>query len=86
MATVEKELFVFPDPAVPGYNFDIVAGAEYVLDLARPIGQRVTTLVRNGRPIADSVDMVKALFEWEAARGTRLTVHRDGAFLEVGLD
>ena len=40
----------------------------------------------NGRPIADSVDMVKALFEWEAARGTRLTVHRDGAFLEVGLD
>ena len=58
-----------PDPTVPGYNFDIVAGAEYVLDLARPIGQRVTTLVRNGRPIADTDTFTLALNNYRQTGG-----------------
>src|SRR5204862_274287 len=40
------------DPKVPGYNFDIVAGADYVLDLSRPQGQRVTRLEVRVRPVA----------------------------------
>jgi 2',3'-cyclic-nucleotide 2'-phosphodiesterase / 3'-nucleotidase / 5'-nucleotidase len=38
--------------SVPGYNFDVVAGADYVLDLSRPVGERVTHLEVNGRAVA----------------------------------
>ncbi|HEX4932514.1 MAG TPA: 5'-nucleotidase C-terminal domain-containing protein, partial [Gemmatimonadaceae bacterium] len=57
------------DPAVPGYNFDIVAGAEYVLDLSKPVGQRVTTLTRNGRPIADTDTFTMALNNYRQTGG-----------------
>ena len=36
------------DPQVAGYNFDIVAGADYTLDLSRPFGERVTRLKFHG--------------------------------------
>ena len=32
------------DPAIPGYNYDIVAGVDYTIDLSRPIGERIATL------------------------------------------
>src|SRR5215218_1243550 len=32
------------DPQVPGYNFDVIAGADYTVDLSRPVGQRITRL------------------------------------------
>jgi len=34
--------------SVPGYDFDIVSGVEYVLDLTQPVGSRVRQLVRDG--------------------------------------
>ena len=58
-----------PDPTVPGYNFDIVAGAEYVLDLSRPVGRRVTTLTRNGRAIADTDTFTLALNNYRQTGG-----------------
>jgi len=39
--------------AVPGYNFDLVSGADYVLDLRKPTGQRVTRLTFKGKAVAD---------------------------------
>ena len=47
------------NPAVPGYNFDVVSGVDYTLDLTRPVGQRVVRLERNGRAVmpADSFTM-----------------------------
>jgi 2',3'-cyclic-nucleotide 2'-phosphodiesterase/3'-nucleotidase/5'-nucleotidase len=38
--------------AIPGYNFDIVTGADYDLDLSRPVGQRITRLEVRGRAVA----------------------------------
>jgi 2',3'-cyclic-nucleotide 2'-phosphodiesterase (5'-nucleotidase family) len=38
------------EPNVPGYNFDIVAGVDYTMDISRPAGERITSLTRNGRP------------------------------------
>ena len=40
------------DPGVPRYNFDVVAGADYALDLSRAQAQRVTRLEVRGRPVA----------------------------------
>lgn len=39
------------NPAVPGFNFDMVSGVDYTLDLRRPVGERVVRLERNGRPV-----------------------------------
>ena len=40
------------DPPIPGYNYDIVSGVDYTIDISRPIGERITGLQFNGRPVA----------------------------------
>jgi 2',3'-cyclic-nucleotide 2'-phosphodiesterase (5'-nucleotidase family) len=35
--------------SIPGYNFDIVSGVQYTIDLAQPVGSRVRQLTRSGR-------------------------------------
>jgi 2',3'-cyclic-nucleotide 2'-phosphodiesterase (5'-nucleotidase family) len=57
------------DSSVPGFNYDIVAGAEYVIDLSRPIGSRITSLTRNGRPIADTDSLTLALNDYRQVGG-----------------
>ncbi|MCF3649841.1 bifunctional metallophosphatase/5'-nucleotidase [Synoicihabitans lomoniglobus] len=37
------------DPQVPGYNFDIAEGVDYVIDLNRRVGDRITDLNYRGR-------------------------------------
>ncbi|HEU0053139.1 MAG TPA: 5'-nucleotidase C-terminal domain-containing protein [Longimicrobium sp.] len=55
------------NPAVPGYNFDVVSGVDYTLDLTRPVGQRVTRLERDGRPVADTDTFTMALNNYRAS-------------------
>ncbi|MGA1308601.1 MAG: 5'-nucleotidase C-terminal domain-containing protein [Gemmatimonadaceae bacterium] len=55
-----------PDPTIPGYNYDILAGADYVVDLARPIGSRITTLTFQGRPIAETDTFTVAVNNYRA--------------------
>lgn len=57
------------DANIPGYNFDVVSGAEYVLDLTRPIGQRVTTLTVNGRAVTANDSFTLALNNYRAGGG-----------------
>jgi 2',3'-cyclic-nucleotide 2'-phosphodiesterase (5'-nucleotidase family) len=57
------------DPSVPGYNFDIVAGADYTLDLSRPLGQRVTRLEVRGRPVRDDDRFTMALNNYRQGGG-----------------
>ena len=54
---------------VPGYNFDIVAGVEYTLDLARPVGARVTSLTRDGERVRDDQSFTLALNNYRQAGG-----------------
>ena len=62
------------DSTVPGYNFDVVAGAEYVLDLSRPRGQRVTRLEVRGRPVASTDTFTLALTNYRQAGGGSYTM------------
>ncbi len=55
-----------PDPRIPGYNYDIVAGAEYTIDLSRPMGARVTQLAVKGRPVADADTFTVAINNYRA--------------------
>lgn len=57
------------DPTIPGFNFDIVAGADYTLDLARPAGQRVTRLTVRGRPVRDADTFTLALNNYRQTGG-----------------
>src|SRR5665213_54520 len=54
---------------VPGYNFDIVAGADYTIDLSRPIGQRITKLTVKGTPVADGDSFTLALNNYRRSGG-----------------
>ena len=57
------------DPSIPGFNFDIVAGVDYVIDLTRPIGERITQLTRSGRPVTDTDTFTMALNDYRQSGG-----------------
>jgi 2',3'-cyclic-nucleotide 2'-phosphodiesterase/3'-nucleotidase len=55
------------NPAVPGYNFDVVSGVDYSLDLTKVVGQRVVRLQRNGRDVAPTDSFTLALNNYRAS-------------------
>ncbi len=57
------------NPDWPGFNFDMVSGVEYTLDPTRPIGERVTRLEREGRPVADTDEFTLALNNYRQGGG-----------------
>ena len=58
-----------PNDSIPGYNFDIVSGADYELDLSRPVGQRVTQLMFRGRDLRDGDSLTLAVNNYRAQGG-----------------
>lgn len=57
------------DPTVPGYNFDVVAGAEYTIDLRQPVGRRITRLLFNGQAVAPTDSFTLALNNYRQGGG-----------------
>ncbi len=57
------------DTTVAGYNFDVVSGVEYTLDLSRQVGQRVTTLVYHGKPVTPTDSFTLALNNYRQTGG-----------------
>lgn len=55
------------NPDVPGYNFDVVSGVDYALDLSKPVGQRVVRLERGGRAVRDTDSFTLALNNYRAS-------------------
>lgn len=55
------------NPAVPGYNFDVISGVDYALDLTQPVGRRVVKLERNGRAVAPTDSFTIALNNYRAS-------------------
>lgn len=55
--------------SIPGYNFDIVSGVEYDIDLTRPVGQRITRLERGGRPVLPADSFTLALNSYRQGGG-----------------
>jgi 2',3'-cyclic-nucleotide 2'-phosphodiesterase (5'-nucleotidase family) len=73
------------NPDWPGYNFDVVHGVEYTLDLTRPVGGRLTRLEYQGRPVAENQRFTLALNNYRQGGGggfpgvTRAPVRYSGA-------
>jgi 2',3'-cyclic-nucleotide 2'-phosphodiesterase (5'-nucleotidase family) len=57
------------DSLVASYNFDIVAGVDYTIDLNQPIGARITRLEYKGKPVADSDSFSLALSNYRQGGG-----------------
>lgn len=55
------------NPAVPGYNFDVVSGVDYTIDLSKPVGERVTRLQRDGRDVAPADSFTMAINNYRAS-------------------
>jgi 2',3'-cyclic-nucleotide 2'-phosphodiesterase (5'-nucleotidase family) len=62
------------NPAVPGYNFDIVSGVSYTLDVSRPVGERVVRLERNGRPVRPEDSFTLAVNNYRQGGGGGFTM------------
>ena len=54
---------------IPGFNFDIVSGADYVIDLSRPVGSRITSLTVHGTPVRDDDSFTLALNNYRRSGG-----------------
>lgn len=59
----------------PDYNYDTLSGVDYTIDLARPLGQRITSLTYQGRPVAADQQFVVAVNNYRRSGG--------GGFLDV---
>ena len=57
---------VVPDPSIPGYNFEMITGADYVMDLSHPVGSRITSLSARGKPVVDGDSFSIALSNYRA--------------------
>jgi 2',3'-cyclic-nucleotide 2'-phosphodiesterase (5'-nucleotidase family) len=57
------------DPQVPGYNFDIVSGVDYAIDVSKPVGLRLTRLDYKGAPVRDTDTFTMALNNYRQTGG-----------------
>ncbi|GAA2174820.1 5'-nucleotidase C-terminal domain-containing protein [Agrococcus versicolor] len=63
---------VTPDrpEGVPDYNYDIVAGVEYVIDVSQPVGSRILGLSHaDGTPVTDDETFVMAVNNYRQSGG-----------------
>lgn len=65
------------DPAIPGFNYDVVAGVDYTIDLSKPIGERITTLQFEGRAVAPTDSFTMALNNYRQTGGGGFSMLRD---------
>lgn len=57
------------NPDWPGFNFDVVSGVDYTLDLRRPVGERVVRLEFQGSPVRDDQSFTMALNNYRQGGG-----------------
>jgi 2',3'-cyclic-nucleotide 2'-phosphodiesterase/3'-nucleotidase/5'-nucleotidase len=68
-AYLEKSAEYFGGTNIPGYNFDVISGADYVIDISRPAGQRITSLSYRGVPVRDEQTFTLALNNYRQGGG-----------------
>ncbi|MFF8901400.1 bifunctional metallophosphatase/5'-nucleotidase [Streptomyces lydicus] len=53
----------------PDYNYDVVCGVSYEIDIAKPAGQRIGKLLFEGKPVAEGARFVLAVNNYRASGG-----------------
>jgi 2',3'-cyclic-nucleotide 2'-phosphodiesterase/3'-nucleotidase len=62
------------DPSVAGYNYDMVSGASYDIDLRLPPGSRIRNLAVKGRPVAPTDSFTLAVNSYRQSGGGGFTM------------
>jgi 2',3'-cyclic-nucleotide 2'-phosphodiesterase / 3'-nucleotidase len=59
------------DSNVPDYNYDVISGLDYDIDIAKPVGQRITRLVLPGTdtPVPADAQFVVAVNNYRRSGG-----------------
>jgi 2',3'-cyclic-nucleotide 2'-phosphodiesterase (5'-nucleotidase family) len=57
------------DPTIPGFNYDVVAGVDYTIDVTKPLGERIVSLEYQGRPVAPTDTFTMALNNYRQTGG-----------------
>ena len=65
----EADRSLVVDTSVAGYNFDVVSGVNYTIDVSHPVGERVTALTFRGRPVAAADSFTLALSNYRQTGG-----------------
>lgn len=65
------------DPKRAGYNYDMLAGADYAIDVTKPAGSRITTLSVGGTPVTDGHSFTLALNSYRQQGGGGFEMFRD---------
>jgi 2',3'-cyclic-nucleotide 2'-phosphodiesterase/3'-nucleotidase len=58
-----------PDTSVAGYNFDVVSGVDYTMDVRKPVGERVATLAYHGKSVTPTDSFTFALNNYRQTGG-----------------
>lgn len=86
----EGELAVsedFSKPFIQYYNYDIYSGIDYVFDIRRPPGERVTTLNYHGRPVADDDRLQIVMNNYRANGGGQFPMYgQDKVIKDIQMD
>jgi len=69
---------------IPGYNFDIIAGADYTIDLSRPVGSRICSLSVRGKPVSDGDSFTLALNNYRRSGGGGYAMLKDAPEVYTG--
>ncbi|MFC4321977.1 bifunctional metallophosphatase/5'-nucleotidase [Litchfieldia salsa] len=59
----------FYEPKPQHYNYDMWEGIDYTINVAKPIGQRVTSLTKDGSPLAESQTYQVVMNNYRATGG-----------------
>lgn len=65
------------DPSIPGFNYDIVSGVDYTIDVSRPVGSRITKLEYDGRAVAATDTFTMAVNNYRQSGGGGYAMLRD---------
>jgi 2',3'-cyclic-nucleotide 2'-phosphodiesterase / 3'-nucleotidase len=64
------------DEKIPAYNFDIAEGVSYVLNVAKPIGQRIENLQFHGQPLSPKQRLRLATNNYRVNGGGGYTMYK----------
>jgi len=67
--TYNKTATSLVNSSVAGYNYDMLQGADYVIDITKPVGQRISGLMYHGKPMDMAATYTLALNNYRAGGG-----------------
>ncbi|HEY9723700.1 MAG TPA: 5'-nucleotidase C-terminal domain-containing protein [Oscillatoriaceae cyanobacterium] len=62
---------------VPSYNYDMISGVDYDVDVTKPVGQRIENLTYQGKPVTDGEKFSLALNSYRQNGGGGFTMLKD---------